>query len=115
MAKITLGNIKFLGNISRHTATSYQIAKDPDFKDIIDESIEDKTNLFSFESPLPDGNGGFYKDLPAIYCRFKFHFSEQTSKWFYIDPENQNTQETIFIHEDGTTEIYSESDSGWIN
>lgn len=92
MATIRIMSTKILFATAPHTSTSYQISKDINFTDIIDESIKDTVNLLEWNSPLEDGMGGHYKDLPIMYARVKFHFGTDTNKdseWIVLDSFDQ--------------------------
>jgi len=90
-----------------HNATSWQVALDPDFTQIIDESIEDKVNVQTWHTMLPkiDGNG-YYADLDNLYARAKVHIDNSVSDWFVMEPKNQNKQKIIVTELDGTLTEY---------
>lgn len=79
-----------VGSSSPHTATSWEVAKDKDFNTILDSSYSDEVNVKKWHSMLPkEDSSGYYKDLEAVYVRFKIHCGEHTSDWFYIEPKSQ--------------------------
>jgi len=76
----------------KHSATSYQIAKFPDFNNpefIIKESLLDEVNLLEYRTELEIDNED------TIYVRTKYHFIddnnvEKQSNWSRITPINGN-------------------------
>lgn len=116
MAHINLYDYIALGlDMNGHDATSYVVAKDPEFNQIIDQSIHDTTNLFKWTTPLPkrieDGGKGYYSDLRKLYAKVKLHFGEFESPWWVIDMENQCIQRVI-ITEQKQDPLFS--DSVWL-
>lgn len=107
MANIKIGNPKVIGNRAPHTATSYQFAKDKDFKQIIDESLENKIDKFQWHSPLVV-DGTKQCTMTKVYARYKLHFDTQESEWITFEVENQMTQAIKYINENGTIESYTE-------
>ena len=94
MAMFYIDDYIDFGTKGYHSATSWQVALDPNFTKIVDESIEDKINVKEWNSPLPkiDANG-YYKDLDNLYVRVKVHIFNSVSPWFVIkEPINQNNQ-----------------------
>ena len=95
MAKLTISKIKALGNAT-HVSTTWQVAKDVNFLDIVDESIEDTENLLEWITPLPKGDGTFYKDLSMLYARVKIHYVTngvtKESNYFMLNSCNQLEQ-----------------------
>lgn len=116
MAHINICDYIALGlDTNAHDATSYVIAKDPDFNEIIDQSIHDTANLYKWTSPLPkrleDGGKGFYSDLTQLYAKIKLHFGKSESPWWVLDLENQCIQQVILTEKDKDPLF---SDSQWL-
>jgi len=95
MAHFSLSTFLDVGCHGYIDATSWQVAKDVNFTDIIDESLHDTTNIWNWVSPLPNGSGGCYGDLPEVHLRVKVHILESSSPWFYVGYMNQNDQTFI--------------------
>jgi len=100
MAQFRLHDFIDVGTHGYIDATSWQVAKDPDFKEIIDQSLHDTVNIYTWNSPLPDDAGWFYADLDNLYARVKVHILESESDWYVMEPKNQNDQEFV-ITENG--------------
>jgi len=100
MAKFKLLDFIDVGTQGYHDATSWRITKDAAGKHVIDQSLNDKVNLYVWDSPLPDGNGGYYADLNTIYLWVKVHILGSVSDWLRLPPVNQNNQQFI-ITENG--------------
>ncbi len=108
MARISLEGFDSLGTSSVHTATSWQVAKDPDFTQIIDQSMNDTKNLTSWVTPLPklaeDTLEGetypYYDNLKTLYARVKVHIDDTVSNWFVLGPKSQLVQKVIITQED---------------
>lgn len=100
MAKFQLTDFIDVGAHGYHDATSWRVTKDAAGLDIIDESLHDTENLYIWDSPLPDGQGGFYADLDEVYLWVKVHILESESPWFCAPVANQNDQ-TFGITENG--------------
>lgn len=118
MAKIELLDYIDVGSGSVHTATSWQIAKDPDFEKIIDESLNDTVNIKVWHSMLPmlpeDGTG-YYADEEMIYARVKIHLGETVSPWYVLEPKDQREQD-VTISKDGVDiETTTAKDLAWYN
>ena len=71
MAHIIIENYLTLGSGSSLAATSYQVAKDPEFTKIIDEIHESREFRLKWWTPLPKPGGGFYSDEIELYARVK--------------------------------------------
>jgi len=117
MAKIVINDYIDVGTGGFHNATSWQIAKDPDFNKVIDESLHDTTNVKEWHSMLPkleedkvNGESNYYADLTELYARVKIHVDEHESPWFNVGPKNQNIQD-IIITEDGEEDIHTTSEA----
>lgn len=98
MAKLEVKDYIEIGSGVPHDASSWQVAKDPEFKKIIDESLNDKINVKSWFTPLPklkeDGEG-YYADMDNLYARVKIHLGITESAWLTVGPKSQNTQKVI--------------------
>jgi hypothetical protein len=110
MAKITITDIIDVGTGSYHNATSWQVALDPEFTQIIDQSLNDKVNVKEWHSMLPKINdNGYYADLDLLYARVKVHIDSYESPWYVLRPKSQNIQ-NVTITEKGVATIYTTSD-----
>lgn len=113
MAYIRVTDYIDIGTGGYKDAVSYQIAKDPEFTKIIDESLHDTVNLDVWHSPLkklPEDGEGYYKDEDVLYARVKIHIGTHESPWFTLEPGNQNKQDVV-ITEDGKEPIYTTSEA----
>jgi len=111
LASIKIIDYIDVGSGGLHSATSWQIAKDSEFKFIIDESLNDQVNIKEWHSMLPklpiDGVG-YYADLDELYARVKIHVGEDNvSEWFPLDPESQNIQDVTITEGDVVTNTTS--------
>jgi len=95
MAQFKLTSFIDLGTKGYHTATSWRVTLDRQGHNIIDESLEDKVNLYHWISPLPDGNGWYYADLDAVHLWVRVHILNDASEWYYCGYMNQNDQTFI--------------------
>ncbi len=94
-----------------HNATTWQVALDADFTQIIDESINDTVNVKEWHSMLPVINGiGYYADLEELHARVKVHIDDAVSEWFVLPVVNQNVQ-TVIITENNKPDIVTTSDA----
>ena len=93
----------------KHSATDWQVAVDPDFDQIVDESFKDTENLVEWHTPLKKINveEGFYSDEDILYARVRVWFKNESSQWFPLD-DNQNYQKVI-ITQDGKDDIHTDS------
>ena len=67
MARFYVKDFIDLGTSVYHDATTWQVAYDPEFNHIIDESIEDRINVKEWNSPLFDKEKNDYvKDQEQI-------------------------------------------------
>lgn len=95
MAHITIEKYLTLGSGSSVAAASYQVAKDPNFTDIIDEIHESRENRFKWYTPLLKPTGGNYGDETQLYARVKIFREDEngvlyaTDDWFNIPMANQ--------------------------
>jgi len=71
-------------------ATSWQVAADPDFEDIIAESLFDKENIFQWRVAPIKEDGSFYEEDDIVYARVKLHFKNTDSDWFYMYPDKSS-------------------------
>ena len=109
MAAIKLLDFVDYGTGGYLTAVSYQFALDPEFTQIIDESLHDTVNLTEWTSMLPKiGLPGYYADLDKLYARIKVHVDEYESEWYVLPPQNQNIQNVV-ITEEGKEPIFTTS------
>lgn len=112
MACIKVNDYIDLGTGGVHNATSYQVALDPEFTQIIDQSLKDTEHVKEWHSMLPmiDRPGNYYADLSALYARIKVHVDDNESPWFVLEPKDQNKQ-NVTITEDGQEDIHTTSDA----
>jgi len=103
MATLRINDYFDLGTKGYHNASSWQIALDPGFNQIIDQSLNDTVNVKEWKTMLPKiGGGGYYADLNNLYARIKIHIDNTVSGWFVLAPKNQNNQPVIYT-ENGVT------------
>ena len=107
MALLRLNDFIDLNVKGYHDATSWQFATDPEFKDIIDESLHDEVNLTEWVSMLPKKDGGYYADLDQLWARVKLHIDHNESPWYVCPPKNQNDQTIIVTELDGSKSTYN--------
>jgi len=111
MAKLVINSYQDVGTGGFHNASSWQVAKDPAFTKIIDESLNDTVNVtewYTMLPKLPEDGPGYYADLDLLYARVKVHVDEHVSPWFELEPKNQNIQD-ITITEKGKADIHTTS------
>lgn len=96
-----------------HDGTTWQVALDPDFEHIIDESIHDKVNIKTWKSMLPKiGTSGYYADLDNLYARVKIHILDDVSDWYIMEPKNQNDQTIVYTEEGQSDQSYNSLEIG---
>lgn len=103
--RIVITDYISIGSDANHNASSYQVALDPLFTDIIDESIEDRVNVKEWHSMLPNKNGGYYSNLDKIYARVKVWLDNDESPWYILPVVSQQDQNLI-ITENGKPDIH---------
>lgn len=116
MARIEIIDYIDVGSGSVHTATTWQIAKDPEFTKIIDESIEDYVNVkkwYSMLPMLPEDGTGYYADLEQLYARVKIHLGETVSPWYVLEPKDQREQEVLITKDGVDIETTTAKDLAW--
>lgn len=95
MAHIIIEKYLTLGSGSSLAATSYQVAKDPEFTEIIDEIHESREFRLKWWTPLPKPGGGYYRDEVALYARVKLFREDNegnlysTDDWYVLPVANQ--------------------------
>ena len=95
MAHIIIENYLTLGSGSSLAATSYQVAKDSEFTEIIDEIHESREFRLKWWTPLPKPGGGFYSDEIELHARVKLFREDEngnlyaTDDWFVLPMANQ--------------------------
>ena len=112
MAKVILGEFIDIGSGDDHDASSWQVALDKDFTQIIDESLHEEVNLTEWYTMLPMSGqpGRYYADEVEIWARVKVHVKEHESPWFVIGPEDQNIQR-VLITEEGKPDFWTDSET----
>lgn len=126
-----------VGSGGHHAFTSWQVAKDKYFQKIIDESLEDPINLFSWTTPLPklkedkdDPNAEeFYSNLDTLYARAKIHIGEaivgqdgtviskkisSSSDWVEIGPMDQRVEDIVITKKQVIVERTTAEALGWL-
>lgn len=105
MALFTIKNYYDFLTKGYHNATTWEVALDPEFTQIIDRTVKDTTNVKYWHSMLPKITGtGYYADLDKVYARCKVFIDDDESDWFIVEPVNQNDQ-IITYTEDGKEDI----------
>lgn len=106
MAKIEIKNYLSLGANTPLIATSYQIALDDKFTQIVDEIHQSEEHKLEWSSPLPKINGtGFYSDQTVLHSRVRLFLRDENDilyapdDWFVLpvmsQPEYNKQHETI--------------------
>jgi hypothetical protein len=109
MARLIIQDYIDISSDGVHNATTWQIALDSGFTQIIDESINDTVNVKEWHSPLPFITGnGYYADLDQLYARVKVHVDDAVSEWFVLPVANQNIQ-AVTITEKNKPDIVTTS------
>jgi len=111
MAKISLISFLDMDTGGYHTASSWQAAKDSEFEEVIDESLEDEVNLTSWSTPLPKipPEEGYYSDLDELYFRVKVHIYDSVSDWFELPVCKQDNSKITVVLIDGSIEILTDT------
>jgi len=108
MAKITYEDHIKLGGNACISHISYQFSEDKDFNTIISEKLLQPVDQPTWYDMLKKEDGTYHKDLDKLYSRIKVHNNETESKWFTIEPYNQNKQ-TITVTENDITILRGDS------
>ena len=111
MAKIVINNYLSLGASTPLVATSYQVALDANFTEIIDEIHQSEEFKLEWSTPLPkrDGSGKFYSDEIALHARVKLFLRDENDElyapddWFVLPVMSQSAYSKL--HETITGEI----------
>lgn len=111
MAKIAIKNYLSLGASTPLVATSYQIALDSEFTEIIDEIHQSEEYKLEWSSPLPkrDGSGEFYSDEVELHARIKLFLRDEndvlyaSDDWYVLPVMSQPAYSKL--HETITGEI----------
>lgn len=114
MAHINIHNYVGIGlDFSRHTATTYQIAKDSNFTLIVDQSIKDTQHKELWYSQLPkrpEDGPGYYSSECKLYARFKLHFGDTVeSPWCDFILDNQREQDVVITNETNPLRAFTNS------
>ena len=113
MAKLSIKDYFDFGVNTTHNGSSWQIALDSNFTQIIDESLEDRVNVKTWHSQLKKLDGpGYYKDLDQLYARVKVHVDNSVSPWYVLPVGNQNDQVVIVTDIDGEHTTYNSLEIG---
>ena len=90
-----------LGAKGRPTGSTWEVALDSSFTQIIDRTTNNPDAIYSWTSPLPKiGKPGYYTDLPELHVRMRLHIHNSASNWFVLPVVDQRDQE-ISTTEDG--------------
>lgn len=112
MARLVVGDFIDMSTGASHDATSWVVAKDPEFNLIIDQSIRDTVNIKEWHTMLPkrseDGEG-YYKAEEELWVKIQIHMGATDSNWLVIGPKSQTYQE-IAISEDDKEDILTNTD-----
>lgn len=110
MAKLSIERVLHVGMKHKHSATDWQVALDPEFTMLIDESLKDSDNLLEWHTPLRkiDDQDKMYSDEDIIYARIRLWFKNESTGWFVLN-DNQNYQKVI-ITEDGKYDIHTDTE-----
>lgn len=110
MAKIEIKKYLSLGASTPLVATSYQIALDSNFTQIVDEIHQSEEYKLEWSSPLPKINGtGFYSDETALYARIRLFLRDENDilyapdDWYVLPVMSQPAYNKL--HETITGEI----------
>ena len=113
MAHIRINDYIDIGSGGVHYATDWQIATDPQFVNILDQSMNDEVNLRLWYSMLakPDGNGYYSStDMIPLYARVRIYVGNTQSDWFNAEIESQEPQ-VVIITENGAVIRITDSDT----
>lgn len=113
MANIEIQKYLTLGNNTPLIATSYQVALDSDFTNIIDEIVESREFKLKWYTPLlkNDGSGRCYGDEETLYARVKLFLEDDDGElyapddWFVLPVESQidfNLAHRTYTYEEET-------------
>lgn len=106
MATILIAKKVELFNKKPLTATSYQIANDNLFTDIIADNPKDSVNLLMWNTTLKDGSGNVIKDLGILHARVRFHFGDLDSEVTdWIDLSEFDAQHPVIVGIDENSNI----------
>ncbi len=97
MAYFKITDIFTIGGITGIKATSWQVATDKEFKNIIYESLKDTKNLTEIRVGLQKEDGSWYDEDDELYVRVKFHFESCETEWYLI-PINRSKRLNIWIN-----------------
>ena len=87
MASIEIKKYLTLGASTPLMATSYQVALDKDFTQIVDEIHKSEEHKLFWSTPLPrrNGQGGFYGNETRLYARVKLFLKDDNGVLFAPD------------------------------
>lgn len=88
MATFKILNIETFALSEPHTSTDWEIAKDREFKEILDSSIEDPVNLLEWRTPILTSDGPYDGGYP-VYGRIRVRYGLVPSPYYYFDPCNE--------------------------
>jgi len=97
LARIFLEDFITFATGIEHTATSYRVWREIEKINLVDESIMDKFNLREWNTPLPDGNGGYLRDMVGLFAEIKIHFGDVESEWYMINPTGDQFLQQIKV------------------
>ena len=87
MARITIKKYLSLGADTPLVATSYQVALDSNFTEIIDEIHQSEEFKLEWFTPLPkrDGSGKFYSDETELHARVRLFLRDENNELYAPD------------------------------
>lgn len=104
MATFKLSKYVIIGSGSGIDAASWWVAKDKDFKKIIDKTERDPSALTEWSSMLPklpeDGGKGYYKNLKELYVKVQIHVGRTSSGPFITGPFTQRSLPIVITEQD---------------
>lgn len=103
MASLTVNSYIDIGTGGVHNMSSWQFAKDEEFTQIIDQSMEDEINIKKWHSKLPKREEDksdpdaeeYYTELDVLWGRVKIRVGETWSDWYVIGPKSQRNQRVM--------------------
>ena len=84
MATLKIIDVIDIAMTSEHTSSSWQIATDGDFDDILLDIVKDVDNLLELRTVIRNHDGTIYEFDRNTYGRVKMHYDEVDSTWFTI-------------------------------
>lgn len=98
MATIEICDFLDVFKKANHSATSFRYI-DGDTGQVLDQSLENKDNLFKWTSQLSDGKGGHYRKVKNLIAQAKFHYGKDSSDWVVVGDPYDQTAYPQLIHQ----------------